>query len=158
LNFSARDLRIIRAQAHQAPLLARIAVQAKQHWGYPEAWMEHWTEALTISPSAVVRDDVYCAKVDGDMAGFYVLRERKGQGELEHLWVLPEFMGRGIGRALFEHAIEQGRARGLSSFLIESDPNAAGFYVRMGARRVDTFVSELGGVKREAPVFDYALR
>jgi GNAT superfamily N-acetyltransferase len=157
LNVTLRELQIIRAQPHQAPLLTRIAVKSKRHWGYPEAWMKEWTELLTISPSVIARDHVYCAELDGRAAGFYVLRAREDRGELEHLWVLPECMGQGIGRALFEHTVAQGRASLLNRLFIESDPNAAGFYARMGARRIDMLVSELGGVPREVPVFAYEL-
>jgi GNAT superfamily N-acetyltransferase len=158
LKVTLREFRIIRAQPHQAPLLTRIAVKSKRHWDYPEAWMKQWTELLTISPSAIVRDDVYCAERDRQVVGFYVLRATEDRAELEHLWVLPECLGQGIGRALFEHVVAQARAQRLSRLFIESDPNAAGFYARMGARPIDMLISELGGVSREVPVFAYELR
>jgi predicted N-acetyltransferase YhbS len=64
-------------------------------------------------------------------------------------------MGRGVGRALFAHAIKRARASGFRAVEIESDPNAAGFYDRMGAQRVGTKVSEVQGERRELPLFVY---
>ncbi len=51
------------------------------------------------------------------------------------MWVAPERVGGG-GAALFAHAVETARAEGASQLRISSDPNAEGFYVKMGARRV----------------------
>jgi GNAT superfamily N-acetyltransferase len=51
---------------------------------------------------------------------------------LEHLWVLPDWMGQGIGRALFRHAAERAAARGALSLTIEADPNAEPFYLPHG--------------------------
>jgi ribosomal protein S18 acetylase RimI-like enzyme len=152
------EIRVVRAQPHQAPLLTRIAVEAKAHWKYSAAWLEQWAPLLTIAPSRIVQDQIFCAEVDGKVVGFYALAKHRNKGHLQHLWVLPAFMGRGVGRALFEHAIEQGRDCGFEAILLESDPNAAGFYLRMGAHRLGTVTSELEGVDRELPVFAYELR
>jgi len=38
---------------------------------------------------------------------------------------------------------------------IESDPNAEGFYLRMGARRIGIKAAEVDGVQRELPVLVY---
>jgi hypothetical protein len=43
-------------------------------------------------------------------------------------------------------------ARGASAVAIESDPNAEGFYLRMGARRVGENVYEIEGPKRKLPL------
>ena len=88
--------------------------------------------------------------------GFYSLTTRP-RPDLNHLWVLPNAMGRGIGRALFEHAVTQARMLGLTSFEIEADPNAEGFYLRMGAKRIGANVSEIEGEKRELPLLVYQL-
>jgi len=55
---------------------------------------------------------------------------------IEDLWLYPRLIGRGIGRRLFEHALLTARELGFESLLIESDPNAEGFYLAMGAMRV----------------------
>jgi len=42
--------------------------------------------------------------------------------------------------------------RGANTVAIEADPNAEGFYLRMGARRVGENVYEIVGRKRKLPL------
>src|SRR5688500_16430395 len=85
------------ATPDDAAVLTEIAHAAKRHWGYPERWVQLWRAALTITPDFIRRHPVYLAAAGGTPVGFYALIHGRGC-TLEHLWVLPEWMGRGIGR------------------------------------------------------------
>jgi len=54
--------------------------------------------------------------------------------DLEKLFVEPQWLGTGVGRALMAHAIDEARRRGAKRLTILADPYAAGFYERNGAR------------------------
>ena len=84
--------------------------------------------------------------------GVYALLFSGADCELEHFWVMPTHMGAGVGRALFEHAVERCRAIGSRRLWINADPNATGFYERMGARRVGEVPSTPAG--RMLPRFE----
>ena len=71
---------------------------------------------------------------------------------LEHMWVEPGFIGRGIGRALFDHALETARHAGVTKLEIESDPNAEEFYRKRGAKRIGYSVGEVDGERRLLPI------
>ena len=146
------EVEIVRAEPDDADALTRIAFAAKSYWGYPERWIEQWQEALTITPEFITDNQVYAAVFEEEMGGFYALVERGREVELEHLWVLPEHIGAGIGRALFDHAVRRTAALGATTLSIEADPNAEGFYRRMGARRVGENVYEIEGHRRELPL------
>ena len=150
-------MQILRARPDDAATLTEIAFTAKRHWGYPEQWIASWTHLLTVQPESIAEQETYTAYVDGVPVGFYSLRRGLCRMSLEHLWVLPEVMRRGVGRALFVHAVERVRASGCETLEIESDPNAAGFYEHMGAHRVATTVIEFEGRPRELPVLVYAI-
>ncbi len=143
---------IVRAKPADANALTRITFAAKRHWGYPDRWVERWRETLTISPEFVRRNEAYAAVVEGKLVGFYALVGKGCEIELEHLWVLPDFIGTGIGRALFDHAVRRAAALGAEVVGIESDPNAEGFYRRMGARRVGEISYPIDGQKRTLPL------
>lgn len=145
-------MQITRAKAEDAAKLTEIALAAKRHWRYPERWIEAWRSVLVIKPEFVVIHETYVARVDDRAVGFYSLIKAGAELRLEHLWVTPDAMGRGVGRALFEHAVGRGRSLGCVRMKIESDPNAAGFYERMGAQRVRIEVNEVDGQRRELPV------
>ena len=146
------DIEIFRAGERDAEALTRISFAAKRYWGYPERWIERWRESLTISPDFIRRNEVHAALVEGRPAGFYALTGEGGTLELEHLWVLPEHMGAGVGRALFDHVVRRAASLNAEVLEIESDPNAEGFYRRMGARRVGEINYSIDGHRRTLPL------
>lgn len=148
-------MQIVRAKPEDAGALTEIAHAAKRHWGYPERWIESWRDILTMRPEFIAANIAYCAVEKDLTVGFYVLTPEVDGLHLDHLWILPAVMQRGTGRALFEHAVEQARNSGFSSIKIEADPNAEGFYRRMGAERVGTKVTEIDGKPRELPLMEY---
>jgi ribosomal protein S18 acetylase RimI-like enzyme len=146
---------IVRAKPEDAEMLTAIAHASKRHWGYAERWIEAWREILTMRPEFIAANVAYYATEDDNVVGFYVLTTESDGIHLDHLWIIPAAMHCGIGRALFEHAVNQARAAGFDLIRIEADPNAEGFYKRMGAQRVGTSVCEVEGEKRELPLMEY---
>ena len=151
-------MQILRAKPDDAATLTEIAFAAKRHWGYPERWIDSWSHLLCVQPGFIAEHETYAAYVDGRPVGFYSLSRGTDRMCLDHLWVLPQAMRRGVGRALFVHAVQRVREAGFDALEIESDPNAAGFYERMGACRVATTVTELEGRSRELPILVYEIK
>jgi GNAT superfamily N-acetyltransferase len=146
-------MEITPALPSEADVLTSIALASKRHWGYPEKWIDHWRGLLTITSALIAGQDVFAAR-DGDrILGFAALALEEELLRLEHLWVLPAEMRRGVGRALFHHARQRARQLGFRTFEVESDPHAFGFYERMGAEQIRTTTSVLEGQMRELPVF-----
>jgi GNAT superfamily N-acetyltransferase len=150
-------MHIVPAKPQDADALTEIAYAAKRHWGYPERWIESWRDILTIRAEFIAANVTYCAIEDSRAVGFYLLTTESDGLHLDHFWITPGAMGRGIGRVLFEHALEQTRRLGHRTIKIEADPNAEGFYVRMGARRVGVTVTSIEGQERELPLLLYDL-
>lgn len=148
---------IRRAREDEADALTAIAHAAKRHWGYPEAWITRWKDALTVTP-AYLREGAVFAAADGDrLQGFYALSIDGEKAILDHMWVDPAAMGRGIGRALFAHAARTARQLGAARLEIDSDPHAEAFYLRMGARRVGQVPADVEGARRVLPRLELAL-
>ena len=150
-------MQIVRAQPQDADALTEIAYAAKHHWGYPERWIESWRDMLTIRAEFIAANVAWCATEDARVVGFYVLTNESDGLHLDHLWIVPSAMRRGIGRALFEHAVEQARALGGRALEIEADPNAEGFYTRVGARRIGVTITTIEDQPRELPRLRYNL-
>lgn len=143
---------IIRPAAKdEAARLTEIARDAKRHWGYPDHWIKHWQDDLTISPDYLATNQVFVAEKDDQILGFYALIIRQEKAELDHLWVAPEHIGSGVGKELFIHAMQNAARRNVSGVEIVSDPNAEGFYRKMGAHRIGETVSEIDGQPRSLP-------
>lgn len=134
-----------------------IALAAKRHWGYPERWMEIWTPQLTFDAEYFDGTESWVAELDGRPVGFYTLLEKDGLAWLENLWVTPESIGSGIGRRLFLHAAGLARRRGYAILQLEADPNAAGFYEKMGMHRIGERCSEMDGRPCILPIMEMEL-
>jgi GNAT superfamily N-acetyltransferase len=126
-------VKIRRARAEEAAALSALARRSKAHWGYDAEFMARCREELTVS----LEDEAYVLESDGELLGFYALEGP----ELSFLFVVPEQLGRGLGRLLIEHAKAHARARGHHRLKVDSDPHAVGFYRAVGGRQVGEVAS-----------------
>lgn len=151
-------MRMERANPEAAAALTAIALAAKRHWGYAEHWIERWGDMLTITPEFVTQNFVVTA-ADPEPCGFGALRcdESDGVAVIDHLWVLPAAMHRGIGRRLFAALEFEAKRRKLRTLRLEADPNAEGFYLRMGMRTLRKTPASLDGTARYLPVMEKCL-
>jgi len=139
------------ASPEEAAALTQIAHEAKRHWGYPEHWIQHWQEDLTISSDFISNHQVYVAEREGEIIGFYALVVGDQRAELEHMWVAPKDIGTGVGKELFIHAMQTAAGENVSEVEISADTNSEGFYQRMGATRIGEVTSEIDGQTRRLP-------
>src|SRR5690348_4808506 len=105
-------MQIVRAEAQFSNALTDITFAAKRHWGYPEKWIELWRPSMTITPEYIQTHETWMTLVDTQPAAYYSFDENEGKRWLDNLWVLPEYMRQGLGRLLFEHALERCKIQG----------------------------------------------
>jgi len=148
---------IQRAIPEQAGELTALTVAAKRHWNYPEKWIQIWLPLLTVTPDYIRENEAWVAVQNDRRIAYYSLKNDGVLLWLDNLWVLPEFMRQGIGRDLFQHALERSRALGANTLRTESDPNAQNFYERMGARKIGEHQTEVDGQPRVLPVMEIVL-
>jgi GNAT superfamily N-acetyltransferase len=150
-------MKIARARPEEAADLTRIAQAAKRHWGYPQGWMRAWAGILTVTPHYLRTNPTFVAAEDGVAKGFCSLRLEGACAHVDHLWVRPDAMGRGVGRALFARGEKLALEAGALRLRIESDPNAEGFYQAMGAATVGRRPAAMDGRERFLPLLEKAL-
>ena len=147
----ANAVTIRRATPEEAAALTQIALDAKRYWGYPEHWIQHWESDLAVSSDFIREHHVYVAEDDGEIRGFYALCVSDNKAELEHMWVTPNSIGTGVGKELFLDAMERAAALNVDAVELSADPNAAGFYSRMGATQIGETDSVIDGQVRKLP-------
>jgi GNAT superfamily N-acetyltransferase len=118
-------------RAGEEERLQEVARSSKAHWGYDEEIVRAWAASLEYAGK-----DVHVAEADGAVAGYATLMVDGERAELDELWVAPAWIGKGVGAQLFRFASARAAAHGARRLEWESDPNAVGFYERMGARVV----------------------
>ena len=144
-------IEIRRASPEEADTLTEIAHAAKRHWNYPESWIQQWQADLTISREFITTQEVFAAIINGEIVGCCALVLTDSRAEIEHMWIKPEQMGSGVGRALFEYARERAVERGANVLELSADPYAEGFYARMGAKRIGEIPADIDGQSRVLP-------
>ncbi|MGZ3790238.1 MAG: GNAT family N-acetyltransferase [Bacteriovorax sp.] len=142
-NVETDKINIRRAKKNEAELLSQIALISKAHWPYPKDYLDKCKEALHISEKYIEEWPVYLAEYESKVVGFFALKIIKDEPRLDNLWVLPEFIGHGIGKRLFKRAVAEARRLGWSSFRLAADPYAIGFYEKMGAVQIGTVQSRI---------------
>jgi ribosomal protein S18 acetylase RimI-like enzyme len=145
------NVHIRRARPDEAATLTEIAHAAKRHWGYPEEWIEYWKPDLTITLEFIANNDVFVAVSGEEIVGCCALVLTESLAELEHMWIRPEYIGSGVGRSLFDHVKAEATQHQLAALELSADPNAEGFYERMGARRVGDVRGDIDGRSRVLP-------
>ena len=100
---------------------------------------------LEVSSQSVLDHPTFVGEIDGRIVGFYSLVPSAAAWELDNLWVAPEQMNHGVGRALVAHAVRTAAAGGADSIIIDADPNAEPFYVTCGAKRIGEVAAPIAG-------------
>ena len=136
------DATILKAKPADTERLSEIAWQSKSHWNYPKAWMELWRKGLTIPPKMIVEHDVFkLVLTDGEIVGCIVLITEEDMLWVEHLWLLPTYIGHGFGKQLLQTALEKTVKPIHQKIKVVSDINAEVFYQKMGFKTVSQYES-----------------
>lgn len=137
---------IRQARADEAEQLTALNLRSKAYWGYDDAFMELVRDDMQVTTDAIVNNHVYVLEDrENRIAGFYELKLIDNHLHLESLFIEPEAIGSGYGRALFNHAAYLAVELGYTEFTLEADPNAEAFYLKIGAQRIGERESRVKG-------------
>jgi GNAT superfamily N-acetyltransferase len=150
------DIQIRPAAPNDGERLREIAVAAKSYWGYDIERVRRWASVGDFSPEGMRRKVFFAAEVDDEVVGWSAVVDGKEACWLDDLWVLPSWMRRGVGRRLFESAVEHARQSGATRIEWEAERNALGFYEKMGGSYLRE--GEPGAWGRSSPVMALELR
>jgi predicted N-acetyltransferase YhbS len=132
------NLRIRPARADEASALTELCMRSKAHWGYDDDFLRASRPALTITPEMIADRRVLVAENSDGVVGVTTTApiDASGAYDLGHMFVAPDAIRAGAGRALFDAIIALVRDKGGKRLVIVADPNAEEFYRRLGAKRI----------------------
>ena len=160
------EIHIRPARPNEAETLTRISFASKRHWKDPEVYYRVWKDELAITPRYILENKVFVAEADGAPVGYFSIVEVKKDFRagkvpvrrgfwMEHLFLAPNYTGKGIGSRLMRFAGAYCRENRIPCLYIFSDPHAKGFYKKMGARYLGESPSSIEG--RTVPLFSYTV-
>ena len=151
------EIVIEKPKPEDAEELTKVSIASKKHWGYPDRWFDLWKDELLITPESIRSREFYVGRNGKEVVFIYSVRHiSEKKYELEDCWVAPQYIGKGYGRVLFRHLESTLKSSDCRKLVIVSDPNAEGFYLRMGAIRVGEKASKLKG--RVLPILEYEIK
>jgi GNAT superfamily N-acetyltransferase len=104
-------------------------------------FVRRWAEGLTFES----RQERWVADVDGEIVAWAgLIPPADGVAVLDDLWVDPSWIGRGLGKRLFELAADRARELGAVRLEWGAERHALGFYEKMGGRFLREHVTEWG--------------
>lgn len=142
--------------------LTEISFSSKQYWNYPKEYFDIWEKELTITAPYINENIVYAAEIEGKIIGYLSIVEvKKGfwagkafimEGYwLDHFFIQPDYIGKGIGSELISFVKGICREKRIKCLYVFSDPNAKGFYNKIGAVYIGETSSSIEG--RKLPLF-----
>jgi len=131
---------IIKAEIEDIPTLNKISIGSKKHWGYSEELIALWKDDLLITTKYFKKVDIYKLLIKSKIAGFCAISENAENYEVDHLWVLPVFIGKGWGKGLLNTSLQKSVVKE-KSINVVADPNAEGFYASQGFKTYDKIES-----------------
>jgi GNAT superfamily N-acetyltransferase len=145
----AREMTIRPAKATEAVALEALQRRSSDVWATYRAQLAAHPDAIELPQAFIDAGWVRVAVSDGDTPlGFsVVIPGDRGIHDLDGLFVDPDYMGRGVGRALVEDAAARASASGASSIDVIAGP-ARGFYERLGFGVIATAETRFGSAVR----------
>lgn len=114
-------------------MLTDIALRSKRAWGYDDAFMQRIMPDMLVTREALQSGYGIVAEDDGVPIGYALARMLDdGEAFLNDLFIEPERMRSGIGRALLDAVLVWACAQGAHRLTLHGDPNAMGFYEHCG--------------------------
>ncbi|WP_224999338.1 GNAT family N-acetyltransferase [Cesiribacter sp. SM1] len=126
-------MKIEAAKAGDSSLLTELAMASKAYWNYTPQQLNEWKDELTVTEQYIAERHVYKCICGSKIVGFYALSGLVGSIiSLDFLFVLPDYIGCGLGSLLAEHAIEMSKQLLAEAIMLDADPNATAFYEKLG--------------------------
>ena len=125
-----------RADPAEANTLTALALRSKRAWGYDENFMALVLPDMAVLPEFLRDEYGIVAEEDGRVLGYAIVRVDNGAAFLRDLFVEPGRFRQGVGTALFAQVTDYARNRAAKKLTLAGDPNALGFYKRLGMVQV----------------------
>ncbi|WP_266160217.1 GNAT family N-acetyltransferase [Dyella silvatica] len=125
--------------------IRREAIRAQCRDDYAAADLDIWTSGdMSETFARRVADQFHVAAVGSHIVGTGMIDLETGR--IDAVFVLPEYMRRGVGRAMMDHLQGLAVSAGLGSIQLDSTLNAVSFYRSLGFEGEDRVVyqSSLG--------------
>lgn len=133
------------------PQINTLLRASKGHWGYSESFLDSFMEKWGVKNDYLDKNEILLLE-DPSLVAFYAFNQNGP--ELDLFFIHPAHIGTGLGRILWQDALQYAADKGWPQFHFISDPHAEPFYHHMGATTVKMYESFPG---RFVPYMHYTV-
>ena len=131
---------------------------SKAYWGYDQIFMDAFMEKFALSEKYLQNNIVYVMSQSTNNIGFFSFVFHEDHSlELDHFFVSPDYIGRGFGRKMWNACCDVAQELDVEEFILWADPEAEGFYSKMGCTKIGVKESPLMP-NRYPPIMCFKLR
>lgn len=147
-------MHIRKAKEEEYQVLTDISFKSKGYWRYPVEYFDIWKEELTITSEYIAKNKVFVVESEDLIVGYYSIINlskaikvsgiviKKGFW-LEHMFILPSYIGNSIGTNMVSHLRSECKDNNINQLSVLADPNAKEFYEKMGFKYVKEYPSTI---------------
>jgi hypothetical protein len=139
-------LKYINAIPGDFKLLTDTAIASKQYWGYSDEVIRLLRPDLEVTEEYILRNEAVKVFEGSAFIGFYSLKLlENGVMEIDNLWLTVDNIKKGYGRLIFVQILKHLKTIGHAKATLIAEPNAKGFYDKMGGKVISRFESKIKG-------------
>lgn len=129
-------LKIRRAEANEFEIITDLMYKSEAYWGFGDDYMEKFKSLYKVTKDAISNNPTYILQEDNNFIGFYGFIIDNKDTSLEYFFIDPKYIGKGYGKLLWNHAINECKKLEINEFEIITSPQAKEFYTKLGAVQV----------------------
>lgn len=150
------ELKIIPAEISDHEELTEITKKSKAHWGFSNEVLLEWAPLLTVTAEYIEKNTVLKIVQNNRILGYYSYYFiDENTLKLDNMFILPEFIGKGIGNALIHDFLEKASASAVQKIVLDAEPKAEGFYQKFGFETIGHLASSIND--RFLPIMELRL-
>ena len=135
---------IRQAQSNDSTVLSDIAIRSKASWGYPPQWIHIWKNELIVTAQMLTENITFVAESNNTILGFsYIEQLPVDEISPARLFIDPPHKDKGLGKILWQTLLDEIKILNAAPFIIDTDPNAETFYLKMGGVKIGDKLSSV---------------
>jgi ribosomal protein S18 acetylase RimI-like enzyme len=148
-------MKIEKASVEDNEILTEITKKSKAYWGYSEEQILKWKDNLTISKGYIENNSVFKLVKSERTIGYYSYCIKEKNVILDNLFLLPEYIGKGLGKYLMDDFLNRMRNEKFEKITLDSELNAENFYFKIGFKKIGEFETSIKN--RFMPIMEMSL-
>jgi GNAT superfamily N-acetyltransferase len=123
---------IVRASDESISFINGLIERSKSYWNYPKDYLRAALPLLFVDSTYLSNSFSFEIRNKGVIVGFFAISDKNGEKYLDHLWIEPSLIRKGLGRKAVNFIDILAKERLWKSMITLPDPGASEFYRKLG--------------------------